>query len=196
MSFVFAPKAFGATASETFTVTIPTVTNIALVGSANNFGTISSAKFGTADTTSYTVLLGDGSATATSYIQSNDPTAPAKQYTISAAPGTGATATTIVTGTGKATLTLANGTTASVNIILQNHSQNAFPKLGDSSGTPVAFSVSGGQLNIAASSSVPFNAATKNAPLDMIMALDMSTVTMASAAGAMSFTLTFTAVGL
>jgi hypothetical protein len=187
------PKSFAASASQTYTVTIPAQTNVVLAGSATNFGTISPSEFGNG--TWKNILLGDGTDSATSYVQSNDPTAGAKQYTITAAPGTGATA---ATWNGGNALTLANGTAASVSIYLGPSSSFAiYPKLGSTSGTPVAFVNTGGEtLNIPVSSNVPFLASDGKAPLDAKLYLSMNQVTIADAAGSMSFSLTLTAVGL
>lgn len=200
VSLVAASKSFAASDNETYTVTIPAVTNVVLTAAATNFGAIVSGDFGVDATAAHTILVGDGTGASTSYVESNDATATDKQYTITAAAGAGATAATIAAGAGgdagKAVLTLANGTAASVEIRLEDGGKTTMPKLGDSGGTPVAFAVLGGNLNIAASSSVPFNATTGKAPLNMLMDLNESTITMADAAGSMSFTLTFTAVGL
>lgn len=198
MCLAAASKSFAAnTDNETYTVTIPTTSNVVLTAAATDFGVITTSQFGTDDTAAHTILVGNGVvATSTSYVESNDATAGAKQYTLTFAPSTGATATTVATDGANAKLTLANGTAASVEIRLENSVKNAYPKLGDPAGTPVAFAVSGNTLNIAAASSVPFDATNKKAPLDMLMDLNESTITMADAGGSMSFTMTLTAVGL
>jgi len=187
-------QSYAATDNEDYTVTIPTASNVVLTAAATNFGAITTGQFGVDDTAAHTILVGNGVvATSTSYVESNDSTAGAKQYTLTFAPSTGATATTVATDGANAKLTLASAG-ASVEIRLENSAKNAYPKLG--AGTPVAFAVSGNTLNIAASSSVPFDATTRKAPLDMLMDLNESTVTMADAAGSMTFTMTLTAVGL
>lgn len=191
-------QSYAATATETYTVTIPAVTNVVFHANTTNFGAIVSSDFGVDAPAAHTILVGDGSATSTSYVESNNSAAGAKQYTITTVPGTGATSAAITAGAGadvgKAILTLANAG-SSVAIRLEDTAKGTMPKLGDGS-TPKLFTVSAGTLNIPASSSVPFNAATGRAPLNLLMDLDESTVTMADAAGSMSFVLTLTAVGL
>jgi hypothetical protein len=181
--------------SETYTVTIPSATVVQLAAASTDFGTITSAEYGTSNTSNHNILVGDGTLSSTSYIQSNDPTAGAKQYQLTFAPNSGSTVN-VASGANKAVLTLGNSAgTASVNINLTDSAKSAYPKLG--TGSPVAFSVlDSTHLNIAVSSSVPFDAASKKAPLDMLMDLDEASLGMNDASGAISFNMTMTVVGL
>ncbi len=180
--------------SETYTVTIPSANAIVLAANATNFGSILVSEFGTGNPAAHNIIVGDGSAGSTSYVQSNDPDAGSMQYTLSFA-GNGGSAVTLSQKNSRPVITLDNAAadpTASVDIIMSNNAKTAYPGLGATS--PVNFAISGSILNIAASSSVPFD--TGLAPLNMLMDLDEATVTVADAAGDISFDVTFTAVGL
>ncbi len=184
--------------SETYTVNIPSATVVELSAAANDFGVITAADFGNGNTASHNIVIGDGSLASTSYVQSNDPTAAAKQYQLDFAPN-GGSSINIADGGTKAVLTLTNASaTASVDINLTNNSKSAYPALGDSgTGIVAAFVAQDADtLNIPANSSVPFNPTNKKAPLDMVMDLDENSLGLEDAAGSISFDMTLTVVGL
>ncbi|EKE04269.1 MAG: hypothetical protein ACD_20C00090G0009 [uncultured bacterium] len=194
-----APKAFAIADSETYTVTVSATNSIVLAASATDFGSI--APGGANNTSSNVITVGDGVvATSTSYIQSNDATAPAKQYTLTFA-GSGTETVAVADNAGtNATLTVANAAaTSDVVFFLTDGaaSPTTYPMLGDPAGTEVAFDVlDATTLNIAAASSVPFDATTKKAPLSMKIDLKEDSVTMADADATLGFVMTFTCVGL
>ncbi len=193
--FAAAGKSFADVSdTETYTVTIPSSTVVNLSANTTNFGTILTSEFGTSVTTAHNIIVGNGTG-SDSYVQSNDPTAGAKEYILEFKPNTGSTVSVADGGT-KAVLTLGNSAaTASVGINITNNAKNAYPKLGNA--TPVAFTrVDSTKLHVASGSTVPFNSSTGKAPLDMLLDLDESTLSIADAAGAISFDLTFTVVGL
>lgn len=191
-------QSYAATATETYTVAIPTVTNVVLHANTTAFGAITSSDFGIDAPAAHTILVGDGTAASTSYVESNNPAAGASQYTIAVGPGVGTTMVSLAAGTGadagKAVLTV-TGPGAAVDIRLEDSGKTTMPKLGDGAGAK-SFAVSGSTLNVAATSSVPFNAATAKAPLNLLMDLNEATVTMGDTAGSMGFTLTLTAVSI
>ncbi len=179
--------------SETYTVTIPSANAIVLAANATNFGSILVSEFGTGNPAAHNIIVGDGSAGSTSYVQSNDPDAGSMQYTLSFA-GNGGSAVSLSEKSSRPVLTLDNAAvspTASVDIIMSNNTKSAYPGLGAT--TPVNFAISGSTLDIS-SATVPFDEGL--APLNMLMDLDEATVTVADAAGDISFDVTFTAVGL
>jgi len=195
-SILFAqPKSFADVASsETYTVTIPSSTIVMLKANTTTFGAILSSEFGTSVPSAHNIIVGNATG-SDSYVQSNDASAGAKEYILEYKPNTGSTIS-IADGGTKAVLTLGNSTgKASVGINISNNAKNAYPKLGDT--TPIAFTrVDTTKLHVASGSSVPFNSGTGKAPLDLVMDLDESTLSIADAAGAISFDLTFTVVGL
>ena len=179
--------------SETYTVTIPSANVINLAANTTNFGSILVGEFGTGNPAAHNIIVGDGSAGSTSYVQSNDPDAGSMQYTLSFA-GNGGSAVSLSEKSSRPVLTLDNAAvspTASVDIIMSNNTKSAYPGLGAT--TPVNFAISGSTLDIS-SATVPFDEGL--APLNMLMDLDEATVTVADAAGDISFDVTFTAVGL
>ncbi len=184
--------------SETYTVNIPSATVVELSAAANDFGVITAAEFGSGNTSSHNIVVGDGSLASTSFVQSNDPTAAAKQYQLDFAPNGGSSINIVDSGS-KAVLTLTNASaTASVDINLTNNAKSAYPALGDSgTGSVIAFIAQDSDtLNIPANSSVPFNATNKKAPLDMVMDLDENSLSLQDVAGSISFDMTLTVVGL
>ncbi len=184
--------------SETYTVTIPSATVVELAAASNNFGTITSADFGNGNTSAHNIIVGDGTLSSTSYVQSNDPTAAAKQYQLDFASNGGSTIN-IIDFSGMPILKLGNASaTASVDIHLTNNAKSTPPALGDSGSGPVANFVvqDSNTINIPANSSVPFNAATNRAPLDMVMDLDENSLSLQDAAGSISFDMTLTVIGL
>lgn len=193
-----APKAFAIADSETYTVAVTATNSIVLtaVGSTD-FGSI--APGGVEDTSLHVITVGDGTVnTSTSYIQSNDASAPAKQYTLTFA-GTDTDTVALADIGGNAILTVANaGATSDVKFHLTDGAAipSGRPALGDPAETPVVFSVLTGALNIPAASSVPFDATTKKAPLSMKIDLKEDSVTMADADAELGFVMTFTCVGL
>ncbi len=184
--------------SETYTVNIPSATVVELSAAANDFGVITSGDFGNGNVSSHNIIVGDGTLSSTSYVQSNDPTAGAKQYQLDFAPNGGSTVSISDAGS-KAVLTVANASaTASVDINLTNNAKSAYPAIGDSStGAVVAFTPQDSDtLNIPANSSIPFNAGSKKAPVDMVMDLDENSLGLDDAAGSISFDMTLTVIGL
>ena len=181
---------------ETYTVTIPEAVTVVLTAGATNFGAITSAQFGVGDTALHNILVGNGVvATSSSYITTNGTAATgARQFTLTFAPDSDETCTISDGGT-YGILTL-NDASASVQIRLYNAGKTDYPELGDPVGTPVAFAVLGNTLNIAAASGVPFDAATKKAPLSMLMDLDETSLSVADGGGDLSFDMTLTVVGV
>ncbi len=183
---------------QTYTINIPSVTVVELSSSANDFGFITANDFGNGNTFNHIIVVGDGSLTSSSYVQSNDPTATSKQYQLNFAPNGGGNVD-ITDGGSKAVLTLTNASsTTSVDINLTNNAQNAYPGLGDSSIGPIVPFVSqnADTLNIPANSNVAFNSTNKKAPLDMVMDLDENSLSIEDAAGTISFDMTLTIIGL
>lgn len=188
---------------ESFTVTIPTAVQVTLQAVDNTFNSIVSSDFGQASNiqANNANIVGDGIvASSTSYIATNDLTnAPNLQFRITAA-GTGGDTAVIADNAGVATLTVSDGgATPSVGIIMRRNggADSDEPRLGDPAGTPVSFAVNAGALNIPASSSVPFDATTNRAPLDMVLDLDESTLSFTDdPPGTITFDLTLTVVGV
>lgn len=184
--------------SEIYTINIPSATIVELAAATNDFGVITSADFGNGNIANHNIIVGDGTLSSTSYVQSNDPTAGAKQYQLDFAPNGGSTVSVADAGS-KAVLTLTNASaTASVDINITNNAKSAYPSLGDSgTGTVVTFTTQDADtLNIPANSSVPFNPGTKKAPLNMVMDLDENSLSLQDVAGSISFDMTLTVVGL
>ncbi|OGI00652.1 MAG: hypothetical protein A2Y25_06880 [Candidatus Melainabacteria bacterium GWF2_37_15] len=188
--------------AETYTVTIPEAVTVVMAADATNFGAITSAQFGVADTNAHVITVGNGVvATSTSYITTNSTAnTGARQFKITFAGGGGGSYSLADSG-GIGVLTITNATsTASVDIKLTDETKAAYPELGDPAGTEVSFAVASpgasGYLNIAAVSSVPFDATSKKAPLNMLMDLDETTVTTADAAGDISFDMTLSVIGI
>lgn len=191
------------TGSDSFTVTIPTAAQVTFVATDDTFNSIVSSDFGQGSNNQArnANIIGDGVvASSTSYVTTNDTaTVTNQQFQISAT-GTNGDSATITNNAGVATLTVANnGATPSVNIVMRRNggADNNPPRLGNPAGTPVAFAVSGGLLNIATSSAVPFDGATNKAPLDMVLDLDESSLSFtADPPGTITFDLTFTVIGI
>ncbi len=184
--------------SETYTITIPSATIVELSAASNDFGVITAADAGNGDTSAHNIVVGDGTLSSSSYVQSNDPTAAAKQYQLDFA-SNGGSSINIADGGSKAVLTLTNASaTASVDINLTNNAKTAYPALGDSgTGSVVGFAaLDADTLNIPANSSIPFNTGNKKAPLDMVMDLDENSIGIEDAAGSISFDMTLTVIGL
>lgn len=190
--------------SESYTVTIPSVAAVVLTTGGSTTITPPSSSWGTGRTTATSdsnanfLTLGNGDhATSTSYVITNDTTlAGGKQYQITAA-GTNGDTAVIADASGKAKLTVTDSvnTTTAVDLFMTKSSAATYPTLGD--GSPVAFAVSSGVLNIAASSSVPFNATDNIAPLDLNLDLDEASLNyVTDKPSTLTFDLTLTAVGL
>jgi len=184
--------------NETYTVTIPEAVTVVLTADATNFGTITSSEFGVGNTATHVITVGDGIvASSTSYVTTNDITGTgARQFKIDF---TSVASSTYDLSAG-GVLTLENAaSTASVDINLTEDSKTTLPELGDPAGTPVAFTAvtgAAGYLDIPAVSSVPFDATSKKAPLNMLMDLDENSLSIADAAGDISFQMTLTVVGV
>lgn len=190
---LFPQKSFADISSnQTYSLSIPYATIVQLNANVTDFGPILPSEYGVSDTTKHNIIVGNATG-SDSYVMSNDPTAGAKEYRLDFAPKNGSTIS-ITNGGTRALLTISNGT-ASVRINITNNAKTSYPRLGDTAS--VAFTrASATRLRIPINRNVRFNSVTKKAPLDMLMDLDESTVTIADKAGAISFDLTFTVVGL